>query len=103
MLEFHYKFEDINHYPNFGSVLFPNPEHISPKDAENLVIKKLMDGMFFLPEKWEIPKVIIDSWQNKNKVRWYQFDKITEADILDRHIMDYTFKEWVKKIKSFNT
>lgn len=102
MLEFHYQYNDANNYPNYGSVLFPNPEHINPADAENIIAKKLMDGLFFLPRKWEIPIVIIESWQNKGEELWYQFDKITEAETIDGHIMDDSFKEWAKKVKSFN-
>jgi len=74
-LEFHYLHRDEGNYKMHGSIIFKNPELLSPAKAAALMKEKLIDGEYFYPNDVQIPVFEEHSGLRHFFTDWYEFSQ----------------------------
>jgi len=96
-IKFNYIYRDASNYKQYGSIFLSNPNNISVTLIENIIRKNLIDGEFFVANKWGVPPLFFDM-KNEDDHEWHEFEniEITEEppysglaieDLLDRILL----------------
>lgn len=91
-IRFNYLYRDAGNYKIFGSIIFNNLENIDIKSIEKVIKNKLIDGEFFNPLDWKIPRLHFDTASKALDHDWNEFEKIeiTKEDATDsRTILEF--------------
>lgn len=76
-LKFEYLYRDAGNYKQYGKMVFENPDNISPENATSLILKHLIDGQFFYPDKIKVPRVEAYEFDPELDIDWYEFEKFS--------------------------
>jgi len=77
-IKFFYLYRDAGNYKAFGEVIFSNPDGLPLTEIESKIRASLIDGEFFDPIKWDIPKLKIEGFDYDPELDhdWMEFEKI---------------------------
>ena len=92
--KFCYLYRDAGNYKAFGEVIFANPKGLTLDEIESKIKASLIQGEFFDPIKWKIPKLKIEGFDYDPELDhdWMEFEIIeasSEAISDDRSINDF--------------
>jgi hypothetical protein len=73
-IKFSYLYRDYGNYKLFGETIFSNPENISLPEIETRIREHLIDGEFFSPEKWGIPRLSFEKYNNEQDHDWHEYE-----------------------------
>jgi hypothetical protein len=79
-IKFSYLYRDAANYKVYGSVVFSNPEKLSLPEIETQIRAKLIDGEFFDPVEWNVPRLQILPLDEELDHAWNEFESIEESD-----------------------
>jgi hypothetical protein len=79
-IKFSYLYRDAANYKVYGSVVFSNPEKLSVREIETRVRAKLIDGEFFDPVEWKVPRLQILPLDEELDHSWNEFESVEETD-----------------------
>ncbi|MBK8567176.1 MAG: hypothetical protein IPN76_28590 [Saprospiraceae bacterium] len=80
-VELCYLYRDASNYKLFNSVVFENPECIPLAQIESTIRGHLIDGEFFNPIKWGLPKPEFDDFNVEDDHDWCEFEKIAPTEM----------------------
>ena len=79
-IKFSYRYRDAANYKVYGSVIFSNPDNLTVREIEAQIRAKLIDGEFFDPVEWNVPKLQILPIDEELDHSWNEFESIEESD-----------------------
>jgi hypothetical protein len=96
-IEFRYLYRDAANYKLFSSIIMSNRKLIPLEDIINVVEINAIDKMWFVPEKWNIPRLSFDSYIPSMDHEWHEIAEITfiEGQITDER----DISEFIEQIK----
>ena len=99
---FCYKYRDGSNYKQCNEIVFSNPLNREVKDIELIITEKLIDGLWFVADDWNIPNQFFKEyiWNNEVDHNWHEFDGIkeTEENVTELNTIE-NFIQAVKKTK----
>jgi len=77
-IRFEYLYRDEHNYKTFGEVTFANPNGLSLVSIHQCITKHLMEGAWFYPEQWGIPKFSFHQVPafGAHDWLWYEYDQV---------------------------
>jgi hypothetical protein len=79
-IKFSYLYRDAVNYKVYGSVVFSNPEKLSVREIEGRIRARLIDGEFFDPVEWNVPRLQILPLDEELDHAWNEFESIEQTD-----------------------
>lgn len=76
---FKYLHRDSANYKLFGSVVFTNPLNFSIEDVKRRIESKLIDGIYFDPDEWGVPRLRFEDYDEDLDHGWCEFDGVEET------------------------
>lgn len=97
-LKFEYLYRDAGNYKQHGSIILQNPTSLDPKKVTDLIKQHLIDGEFFDPETFNVPRLEIYNYDPELDNDWYEFERISETDeaATDSRTIEEFIMEWHK-------
>lgn len=96
---FCYKYRDGANYKQCNEIVFSNPLKRSIKEIELIIKEKLIDGLWFVADDWDIPNQFFEEymWNNEVDHNWHEFDGIknTEEHVTENN----TIEDLIQSIK----
>ena len=79
-IKFNYLYRDAGNYKEFGETIFTNQDSKSLEEIELAIRKNLIEGEFFIPEKWNIPRLTFDSYSPELDHDYHEFESVEVTD-----------------------
>jgi hypothetical protein len=79
-IKFNYLYRDASNYKQFGFQIFSNPDNLSLPEIETRIRATLIDGEFFDPVKWGVPRLHFDGWDPEVDHEWNEFEGVEETE-----------------------
>lgn len=93
-----YLYRDAGNYKTFHSIVIANPDNIPLEEVEATIRTHLIDGEFFNPKAWEMPKPEFEDVDMDLDHDWCEFEKLELTDeIAD---VDVTISELLYMIEN---
>ncbi|TRX63988.1 hypothetical protein [Carboxylicivirga sp. M1479] len=98
-IKFGYLYRDEGNYKTFGEVVFSNPKHLPFKFIKQSIESNLIEGMWFEPDKWNVPRFIfhVHNPFGIHDYLWYEFDCLSQCDETPN---SNSIDEFLKRINS---
>jgi hypothetical protein len=75
-IKFNYLYRDAGNYKEFGEIIFTNCNSESLENIERLIRKNLIEGEFFIPEKWNIPRISLGDFSPGLDHDYHEFESL---------------------------
>lgn len=75
-IKFNYLYRDAGNYKEFGDIVFKNRDLKSLKEIEMAIRNNLIEGEFFIPEKWNIPRLTFDNYSPELDHDYHKFESL---------------------------
>lgn len=84
-LKLNYLYRDGANYKQFGSVVFANPNFLTPQKATGQLRQKLISNEFFLPQEWKLPRLQYYPYNAQIDHDYHEFESFewTEEEVTD--------------------
>lgn len=79
-IKFSYLYRDAGNYKEFGEIIFTNQNSKSPEEIELVIRKNLIDGDFFVPEKWNVPRLSFENYSPELDHEYHEFESLEETN-----------------------
>jgi len=74
-----YLYRDARNFKLFGSVVFSNPTKLSIEEIKHKIESRLIDGMYFDPDEWGVPRLHAEDFDEELDHGWCEFDGVEET------------------------
>ena len=71
-----YLYRDAGNYKLYGSKVFSNSANLSLDTIRQNIENKLIDGLYFVPEKWGIDRLMFDEFDEEEDHAWHEIESI---------------------------
>lgn len=91
-IQFNYLYRDAGNYKSYGSLIFANKEKLSLEFIQEQVTNHLIDGDYFLPQKWQVPFIYKHPYDPELDHDWYEVESVEyteEAITEEKDIKDF--------------
>ena len=91
-IEFNYLYRDYANYKNHNCVIFSNKENIPVEDIATAIQNKLIDGVWFYANKWNVPDLHFEKWDEEIDHNYHEFGSVqntTDAPTDARDIKEF--------------
>lgn len=91
-IKFNYLYRDAGNYKIFDSFIFTNLYSKNLESIELAIRSNLIDGEYFIPEKWNIPRLSFGDYLPELDHDFHEFESIDETDeyaLCNRDICDF--------------
>lgn len=75
-IKFNYLYRDAGNYKEFSDIIYTNKDSKSIQEIELEIRNKLIEGEFFIPEKWNIPRLTFDSYSPELDHEYHEFESV---------------------------
>lgn len=96
-IKFSYLYRDSGNYKNYSHVVFDNPYNIDLKCLELLIKSRLIDGSWFYAERWQLPDLHFNDWNNTLDHTFHEFESIAYTSEAANHSL--SLKLFIQLIK----
>lgn len=79
-IKFKYLYRDAGNYKIFDSVIFTNRTGMTIGPIELIVRSNLIDGEYFTPEKWKIPRLRFEGYSPELDHDFHEFESVEETN-----------------------
>lgn len=85
-LKLNYLYRDGANYKQFGSVVFENPDFLTPRKASEQLRQKLISNEFFVPQDWGLPRLQYHPYDPEIDHDYHEFERFewTEEEVTDK-------------------
>ena len=79
---FCYKYRDGANYKQYNEIVFSNPLKRDVIEIELIIREKLIDGLWFVADDWNIANQFFEEymWNNEVDHNWHELDGIKETE-----------------------
>ena len=71
-IKFNYLYRDAGNYKEYGEIVFTNQDSKSLEEIE----LTLIEGEFFIPEKWNVPRLSFDNYLPELDHDYHEFESL---------------------------
>jgi hypothetical protein len=96
-IKFNYLYRDAANYKVFGSLIFSNPDGLNLLEIEARIREELIDGQFFDPDKWSIPRLQFEKWESEFDHEWNEFEGVEETE--EESSQPMSINQFLQKLK----
>lgn len=75
-IKINYLYRDAGNYKEFGEIIFTNQDLKSLDEIELAIRKNLIEGEFFIPEKWNVPRLSFEDYSPELDHDYHEFESI---------------------------
>lgn len=75
-IKFNYLYRDAGNYKEFGEITFTNKDSKSLEEIEFVIRKNLIEGEFFIPEKWNVPRLSFENYSPELDHEYHEFESL---------------------------
>lgn len=75
-IKFNYLYRDVGNYKLFNDIIFTNKDLKSLQEIEFAIRNNLIEGEFFIPEKWNIPRLNFEEYSSELDHDYHEFESI---------------------------
>jgi hypothetical protein len=75
-IKFSYLYRDGGNYKRFGYVIFRYSVGVNLYELNKLVRSKLVDETWFYADRWKLPDLRFNSWDNEMDHNFHEFESI---------------------------
>jgi len=79
-IKFNYLYRDAGNYKEFSYVVFTNKDSKSLQEIELVIRKNLIEGEFFIPEKWNVPRLSFENYSPELDHDYHKFESVEVTD-----------------------
>jgi len=79
-IKFNYLYRDAGNYKIYDEIIFANQNSHSLQEIELIIRKNLIEGEFFIPEKWQIPRLDLGSYSSELDHDYHEFESLEFTD-----------------------
>jgi len=79
-IKFNYLYRDAGNYKEFSDVVFANKDSKSLQEIELTIRKNLIEGEFFIPEKWNVPRLSFENYSPELDHDYHEFESVEITD-----------------------
>ena len=79
-IKFNYLYRDAGNYKQFGEIIFANQQSKSLEEIKLAIRKNLIEGEFFIPEKWSVPRLSFESYLPELDHDYHEFESLEVTD-----------------------
>jgi len=81
-IKFNYLYRDAGNYKEFSEIIFINQDSKSLEEIELGIRRNLIEGEFFIPEKWNVPRLSFENYSPELDHDYHEFEslEITNED-----------------------
>ena len=85
-LKLNYLYREGANYKQFGSVVFANPDFLTPRKASEQLREKLISNEFFVPQYWFLPRLQYHPYDPEIDHDYHEFERFewTEEEVTDK-------------------
>jgi hypothetical protein len=96
-LKFNYMYRDGSNYKQFGSVVFSNPDFLTPRLATEKLKQKLISTEYFVPQDWGLSRLHHHTYDPEIDHDWHEFENFewTDEEVTDKREV----KEFLEEIE----
>lgn len=94
-LKLNYLYRDGANYKQFGSVVFANPDFLTPRKASEQLRDKLISNEFFVPQDWGLPRLQYYPYDPEIDHDYHEFESFEWTDEIptdERYIQNFLKK-----------
>ncbi len=81
-VKFNYLYRDAGNYKKFGEIIFTNLNSERLDKIERLIRENLIESEFFIPEKWNIPRLSFGTFSSELDHDFHEFESLKTTDEL---------------------
>ena len=75
-IKFNYLYRDAGNYKVFSEVVFTNKDAKSIQEIEWAIQIDLIEGEFFIPEKWNLPRLRFEDYSSELDHDYHEFESV---------------------------
>ena len=75
-IKFNYLYRDAGNYKQFSDIVFTNKNSLSLQEIELAIRKNLIEGEFFIPEKWNTPRLSFEDYSPELDHDYHEFESL---------------------------
>jgi hypothetical protein len=75
-IRFNYLYRDFSNYKNHGSIIFSNPNNLSLEEIDSEIRKHLLDEIWFIHSKWNLPDLHFEKTDWKDDHAWHEYEGV---------------------------
>jgi hypothetical protein len=75
-IKFNYLYRDAGNYKEYGEIIFTNRDSKNLEEIELILRKNLIEGEFFIPEKWNVPRLSFDDYLPELDHDYHEFESL---------------------------
>lgn len=79
-LKFNYLYRDAGNYKVYDEIIFANQNTHSLPEFELIIRNHLIEGEFFIPGKWHIPRLKLGSYSSELDHDYHEFESLEFTD-----------------------
>lgn len=79
-IKFNYLYRDAGNYKLFDSIIFANNDSMNLEYIELIISKNLIEGDYFVPEKWNVPRLSFGNYSPELDHDYHEFESIELTD-----------------------
>ena len=75
-IKLNYLYRDAGNYKEFGDIIFTNQNSKSAEEIELVIRKNLIEEEFFIPEKWNVPRLSFENYSPELDHDYHEFESL---------------------------
>ena len=87
-IKFNYLYRDAGNYKIFGDLIFTNQKSTSLEIIDTAIRNNLIEGEYFIPEKWNIPRLNLGAYSLELDHDYHEFESLEETNDNPMEICD---------------
>lgn len=99
-IKFSYLYRDGANNKNFNSLIFDNSNNINVLALEALIRSKLIDGLWFYVNEWQLPDLHFRNYDDRIDHGWHEFESVEYSD--EELNVPLNLSEFISKIERTN-
>lgn len=96
-IQFNYLYRDAGNYKVYGTEVFSNPNRLTLVEIEDKIKRSLIDGEFFDPKKWDLPRLGFSDWDDEIDHTRNELESVEECA---EEVTRGKIEEFLRKIAS---
>ncbi len=75
-IQFNYLYRDAGNNKVYHSLVFSNNGSLELQQIQESIVAKLIEGEFFIPQKWNVPLINVYAHDADLDHDWYEFEGV---------------------------
>ena len=79
-IKFSYLYRDSANNKNFNAIIFDNSANMDVEELEALIRAKLIDGLWFYVNEWQLPDLHFRNYDDRLDHAWHEFESVEYSE-----------------------